>query len=280
MEHSSDTTNLFRPNQVQEAREELRRLNETLQAPSHIRGKISDPREMSKRAKRLAEDIQKYEPRAYPVSEKDAATREFRELTEQIAAGMPSSEEMRRNPPGAVEKHMAWEKRAKQKIARWKHVGLRLEVGGDVPADLAVPGASINIEVLRQHRSNRDLSMDGAQIPKGTDYHFGADPVGAVVFSEDELAVLREIAPAVAGSLGVLGNDARAEIKAMVTRAMAPAETVSAPETSAPSPTAKPEMKDIGFNDMKKMAAENGMNVFGATKTAIATWLRARHLIR
>jgi hypothetical protein len=35
---------------------------------------------------------------------------------------MPSQEEMRKAPPGAVDKHMGWEKRNKPKIAEWKNL--------------------------------------------------------------------------------------------------------------------------------------------------------------
>lgn len=276
---AADTTNLFRPNQVEEARDELRKMDNILSAPPHIRGKVSDPGLMSKRRKRLAADLEKYEPKPFGAAEKDAALAEFQDLGAAIKAGMPSSEEMRRNSPGCVNKHLGWEQRNKKTIARWKNIGLRLAAGGDVRSDLAQSADVINIEILRERATNRDLSMDNAQIPKTAAFHFGADPVGTVLFSDAETATLAEISPAVAGSLAILGNAERAEIKAILERAMAPATQAAAP--TADAKVGKPEIRDLTFNEMKSLAARNGMKeAVGSTKSALIGWLRAHHLIR
>lgn len=279
MEQSSaaalDTTNLFRPNQVEEARQELRNIEDTLNPMNPGRGRISDARAMAQRGKRLKADIEKYEPKAFRGEEKDAARAEFDALAEEIKAGMPSSEVMRRNPPGAVNQHLAWERRNKTKIARWKNLGLRLASGGDVSGDLAQSADVINIEILRERATSRDLSMEGAQIPKTTDYHFGNDPVGAVVFTDAETAALTDLAPSVAGSLAVLDNDARAELKALLARATATAETPAAETT-----TSKPTFKELGYNGMKKLASANGMNCKNIMQADLIAGLRARHLIQ
>lgn len=273
MELASDTTNLFRPNQVEEAKEELRRMDSILNAPPHIRGKVSDPRAMGQRRKRLAGDLEKYEPKAFRAEEKDAAVTEFAALAESIKAGMPSSEEMRRNSPGCVNKHLGWEKRNKTDISRWKHIGLRLAAGGDVRGDIAQSADVINIEILRERATNRDLSMEGAQIPKTVDIHFGADPVNAVVFSDDEMERLTALSPSLAGQLSILDNPARAELKAILAKAAAPA-------AGSPAATnAKPTMKELGYNGMKKLAAANGVNCKGIKQADLIAALRARHLI-
>lgn len=267
MELSSDTTNLLRPNQVQEMHEEIRNLEETLSAPPHIRSQITDRRSMTQRLGRLKKDADAYTPRAFQVSERDAAVKEFATLADTIRGGMPSSEEMRRNPPGAVGKQITWDKRQKKAVQRYKHLALRLLAGGDLPAHLDHAGDVANIEMLRPLKTYQDVSMDGAQIPKKTDIHIGADPVGTVLFTAEEEAALTEFAPALAGMLAVMDNDQRTEVKAMLEKLMA----VKAE---------KPKLHEIGFNEMRSMAAKAGMeNARRATKTDLIVFLRARHLI-
>lgn len=293
MEISSDTTNLYRPNQVEEARAELARLDATLQAPPHIRGKISDVRSMSKRQKRLKADIEKYEPRAFSSAERDAAVQEFGRLESEIKVGMLSSEEMRRNPPGAVNRHIAWENRNKGKIARWKHLGLRLAAGGDMRGDVGAAQDAVNIELLRPLSNGaRSLSMEGAQIPKTAEIHIGSDPAGTVTFSMAEIEALQALAPHLAGSLAVLDNEARAEIKTMLLRAMndptpddgeneTPAAESEAAVESAVGEPEKPSIKDLGYNGMRKLAAAHGMeSTVRAKYNELLVWLRARHLVR
>lgn len=275
MELSSDTTNLLRPNQVSEMHEEIRSLEETLNAPPHIRSQITDRRSMTQRLGRLKKEADAYTPRPFQVSERDAAVKEFAALAETIRDGMPSSEEMRRNPPGAVGKQITWDKRQKKSIQRYKHLALRLLAGGDLPAHLDHPGDVANIEMLRPLKTGRDLAMDGAQIPKKTDIHIGSDPVGTVLFTAEEDAVLMNMAPALAGSLAVLDNDARAQIKGLLEAAMG---KTAEPETVKAE---KPKLHELTYNEMKKIAAKAGMeDVRKATKTELIVFLRARHLIQ
>lgn len=274
METSSDITNLLRPNQVAEMQDELRGLEEMLNAPPHIRAQISDRPGMRKRADRLKKDAEKYTPRAYAPTDRDAAVKEFEALAESIKEGMPSSEEMRRNPPGAVGKQIAWDKRNKQTVARYKHIALRLQAGGDLPLNLRNAGDAANIELLRPLTTNRQLGMDGAQIPKTTNFHFGADVAGTVLFSAEEMAVLTAKAPAVAGSLAVLDNAARADIKRLLGSLMAPA--TPAPEVVKDE---KPTIKSLGYNGMKKLAAEHGVDCKNIKMPELITKLRDRHLI-
>lgn len=275
MELSSDTAELLRPNQVQEMAEEIETLEKTINSPGHIRAQITDIGAMRKRLLRLRSDRERLTPRAYSAEEKDAAVAEFEALAEKIGAGMPSSEVMRRNPPGAVSQHNAWQNRTKKFIARYKHIALRLMAGGDVPASLRNQGDVANVELLRPLKTSHDVSMHGAQIARKTDIHIGSDPVGTVLFTAEEEAALMDMAPALAGSLAVLDNDARAQIKGLLEAAMsktADLETVKAE---------KPELHELTYNEMKKIAAKAGMeNVRKATKTDLIVFLRARHLIQ
>lgn len=268
-----DTSNLLRPHQVVEATEELAQLSATLNAPPHVRSRISDIGEMRRRRDNLKKDLEKSTPRAFAPDERDAAVKEFRDLEDKIREGMPTSEEMRRNPPGAVGKQLGWNQAQGQNVMRYKHLALRLHAGGDLPADMKFEGDIANIERLRPLTSARQLGMDGAQIAKTTDFHFGSDPVGAVTFSEEEMKILSDLSPELAGQLAILPNDARQGIKAIVARAM-----------SAPPPVAaiveKPTFKELGYNGMKKLAAAHGKNCKHISQADLTSWLRANHLIQ
>ena len=59
---------------------------------------------------------------------KDRAHNEAKELAEKIKEGMPTRDEMMRPQanPGAIDKHMAWEKANGERIARYKHLQRQL----------------------------------------------------------------------------------------------------------------------------------------------------------
>jgi hypothetical protein len=274
MELSSDTTSLLRPNQVEEMHEEIHNLEKMLSAPPHIRSQITDRRSMQQRLIRLKKEADDYTPRPFQASERDAAVKEFAALADTIRAGMPSSEEMRRNPPGAVGKQTTWDKRNKKAVQRYKHLALRLLAGGDLPAHLDHAGDVANIEMLRPLKTSHDVSMDGAQIPKKTDIHIGADPVGTVLFTAEEEAALNQFAPALAGMLAVMDNDQRTEVKAMLEKLMAAQAVPSAPKPE------KPALQSLHTNTMKSMCAKAGMeNARTANRGEMTVFLRNRNLI-
>jgi hypothetical protein len=70
---------------------------------------------------------------------------------------MPSQEEMRKSPPGAIGKHMRWEKQNKKNLEEWKNLKLRLN-HEDTDPDVA------NFERFRP-TSSSSLNMDNAHIP-------------------------------------------------------------------------------------------------------------------
>ena len=82
----------------------------------------------------------------------EAVTRDF------VAENMPTAEQMRHNPPGAVDHHMAWERHAKRALLTWKNVRILLHPASDA-LDLA------NFERYRPSNAvTRNLFPDG-QIP-------------------------------------------------------------------------------------------------------------------
>lgn len=267
-----ETASLLSKTQVQECTEELRRMEAMLQAPAHISSRISDRREMRRRYQTLKKDLETSAPRPYSLSEKDLALREFATLEDEIREGMPDSEEMRRNPPGAVSKHEAWNKRVKKKVLRFKHIARRLEAGGDIPSRLQHEGDIANIERLRPVPTHRQLAMDGAQIPKTRDIHIGSDPANAVYFTDKELAVIATAAPAVAATLAILPADQRAGIKEMAKKYLIAMEGGF---KRKPKPQT-PYLSEM--TQLRMVARANGIIVYGKSRKWIEQALEARNI--
>jgi len=142
--------NLLRPTQIAEAEIEKGSLERKLREPGVDKGAVNG------QLRRLNTQLEKQSPKAVTGKAEESLVKETKGLLEQILVGMPSQEEMRKNPPGAVDKHMQWEKRNKEKIIRWKNNQLRLNVGE----------SSVDIANLEKHRPRKSsLNMDNAQIP-------------------------------------------------------------------------------------------------------------------
>ena len=130
-----------------------------------------------------------------------------KELLAEITTGMLSKEEMRKAPPGAVDNHIAWERRNKTRIAEWKHIMLRLTAGsGDRDA--------ANLERHRPTAST--MNMDGALIPGKTILLPETTTGLGVTFTDAQIAVLRQLSPEIADRIGSLDNATRATVKEAV----------------------------------------------------------------
>src|SRR3990167_620710 len=82
----------------------------------------------------------------------ETVTREF------VADNMPTAEQMRHNPPGAVDHHIAWDRHVKRALLCWKNVRILLNPTSDA-VDLA------NFERYRPaNAATRNLFPDG-QVP-------------------------------------------------------------------------------------------------------------------
>lgn len=176
-------TTLLRPNQIAEYETTEESLEQKLTGP-HSKY-IQDKGAVRGQLKRLRHALETQRPQSPVGEEKDAMVKENKALLDEILVGMPSQEEMRKCPPGAIDKHRVWEKRNKQKILRWKNNQLRLNAGTD-QIDIA------NLELHRPKKSS--LNMDNAVI-SGDDY-FLPEKVGySVPFSDEDIRLLRERAP-------------------------------------------------------------------------------------
>lgn len=170
-----DTKPLLRPDQVQSAKDEIASLEAKLSNPL-IEDKAMVRRQLNN-ARRLTE-LQTPRPPQDSAEEGRMVARS-RQLIGEILQGMPSQEEMRKAPPGAVDKHMRWEKANKPKILEWKNLQLRLKPGERDAAN------------LERHRpTGSTLNMDGAQI-QGKNFFMPATTGPAVVFSDEQLAYLK-----------------------------------------------------------------------------------------
>lgn len=265
-----DTTNLLRPNQLEDAKDEMVRLDEMVNAPQHIRNRISDMPELRRRFKNLKTEMDKATPRAFAPTERDAAIREFAALTDRIRIGMPSSEEMRRNPPGAVGKNREWQQRTKKDVARYKHLALRLQAGGDLPLHIKRSGDCANIELLRPLTTSQQLAMDGAQIPKRTDFHFGEDIANTTVFSDNDIDLVNAIDPEIAAALSVMSQEQREQIKRIIAG-------VAQPKAKQAKPTkGKKGRVQSSWNETQRLAKKNGIKAFGRPKADVLADLAAR----
>ena len=249
-----DTKPLLRPHQLDEMRNQVKVAEAKLTNP-----RIEDKNEARKQLLRSRKTLEEQTPRP-PVDAAEEGRMVAREaqLREDILNGMPSQEEMRKAPPGAVDKHMGWEKRNKQKILEWKNLQLRLKPGEREAA---------NFERHRPVAST--LSMDNAVIPGKQIYI--PDNVGAtVVFSDAELMQLMQIKPGLAGTVGSMTNEQRALVKDLLAAFTAP-PAADAPAGDAPAaaqPAAATGKKSSGWTPEMRQAARDRMAKVRAAKLA------------
>lgn len=193
------TYDLLRPDQMSEMVEERNALEQKLHNP-----RIEDKGVVKEQLRRLTRQFENQSPKPFSAAEVDTAVRREAELKEQILDGMLSQEEMRKCPHGAIDRHMAWEKKNVKKIQEWQNLKRRFSADGD---DLE----SASIESFRPTTSN--MNMDGALI-QSKQFFLPPPNVGpAVTFNSADIATLRKHAPDIALRLATLTNEQRAEVK-------------------------------------------------------------------
>ena len=195
-----DIKPLLRPHQVEEAEAEVKTAEAKLSNPA-----ILDKGEARKQLIRLRGTLESQRPRPpATVDEEGKMVAREKALLDDILQGMPSQEEMRKAPPGAVDKHMGWEKRNKAKILEWKNLRLRLN-----------PGAREAANLERHRPVNSSLSMDNAVIP-GRQIYIPDDVGATVIFSDADIARIMALKPGLAGSLAGMTNAQRQVVKEML----------------------------------------------------------------
>lgn len=163
---------------------------------------------VAQQLRRLNDQLESQRPKAYSSDEIDAAVRREAELRAEIKIGMPSHEEMRKAPPGAVDRHREWEKKNFAKIEEWQNIQRRLTAGSD-------DREAASVERFRP--TVNTLNMDNAQIPGKLIFLPAAGTGKAVVFTEDQLTLLRQLSPEIAEKMGSLSNAPRQQVKETLT---------------------------------------------------------------
>ena len=209
------TTPLLRPHQIDAMQRESRSTEKMLNAPPHIQNRLEDRAEVVRRLKGVNSDLEKQSPKAYESDILDSAVKRSELLKQEILEGMPTQAEMRRNPAGAVDKHMRWEKHNKQKIMEWKNIQLRLNAGGEL-GEIEFARDVANFERYRPAGGSQEINMHNEQIP-GKTIHLPRPEDGLPAFmSEKQSAVLKELNPELHAKMALLTNDQRHEILGMV----------------------------------------------------------------
>lgn len=153
-------TNLLRPGQVDDLKEEERNLERTV-ASTDAR---VDKGTAANQLRRLKKQLHDQSPTTYKADEVDAAVARGEALKEAILVGMPTQAEMSKAPSGAVGKHLAWEKANKARLQEYKYIQLRLNAGTDDP-DVA------NFEKFRPRGGSGELNMHNTIMPSGQTIH-------------------------------------------------------------------------------------------------------------
>ena len=154
------TTPLLRPDQIEEMHEEESRLERLVRAPSTSPERSQDPGAARRQLQNLRKQLQTQSPASHApttATEKDELASFIRTGLAEVTTGMLTEVEMRRNPPGAVDRHLRWEKANKQKTILIKNA-LRMLNPDNTDQDLA------NLERYRKPGQVTGAMVD-AQIP-------------------------------------------------------------------------------------------------------------------
>ena len=125
----------------------VNRMKAQLRQPTWVNDALggNSPQTLAKGIRSMEEDLEENSPPKLSAPTRDALSKRQQELREQIKVGMLTHEEMRRNPPGAVDRHRKWEKQNTDRILEYKNVCRALEPDSDAK-DLA------SLEVFRPSR--------------------------------------------------------------------------------------------------------------------------------
>ena len=258
------TKPLLRPAQAQEWKEQAKSLREMLSAPPHIANRIEDRGQLTKNLRALERDLQAQEPRPYAPEELDAAVSRSDQLKAEILQGMPTQEEMRRNPAGAVDKHRRWEKRNKPNISEWKNIQLRRHQTGDV--DLPDATDVANFEKFRPSGGSQQLNMHSEQI-QGRIQHGPVPGVGpSVIIGDAEAEFLETVVPDISAKLALMSNDQRAMVKDFINGLQNPVVSVSQEGGKT---------FDSGVSDVPRIKRKSGMSE--EQRKAASDRMKARH---
>lgn len=227
------TAPFLKQSQIEDLQGERDRLAGQLNAPPHLRRAIQDPALMMKTLKGIEKSLNEDAPVAYVGPDLDKALKRAAELKALIQADMCTQAEMRRNPPGALDKHIAFETKHEDNILEYKNIQKRLLAAGALPSGMSERSAA-NIEMFRPAGGSGELNMDNAQIPVTRTISLGANRSSTL--NERELEIIKLLAPDIYDKLALLTSDQRDSLKTAL---------------AAPAPD------DVDAMDMKELRDRN-----------------------
>lgn len=125
---------ILRFRQREELQQEIEDINTALNPDNTFKMRSgSDVAEASSRLRRLKKQLVEYGPAEVSGAVKDKLVKRSKEIEGDVLQGMPTAEEMRKNPAGMVGRHMRWEKANKKKILEWKNIQQLLEPDSNDP---------------------------------------------------------------------------------------------------------------------------------------------------
>lgn len=261
MTFQESTKPLLRPAQAQEWKEQASTLRQMLSAPPHIANRIEDRGQLTKNLRALEKDLHNQEPRPYGTDELDSVASRSDQLKTEILEGMPTQEEMRRNPPGSVDKHRRWENRNKAKLSEWKNIQLRMHQTGET--DLPDATDVANFERFRPTGGSQQLNMHNEQIAGRLQYGPKPGTGPSVIMGEKEADLLKEIAPDISGKLALMSNEQRGMVKNYMQTLMN-AEAPMAETTLIPAR----RKQRSGMSEEQRKASSDRMKAWHAAKKA------------
>lgn len=125
---------ILRYHQREELQQEIQDIDNALNPQNPFKMRTgTDVAEASSRMRRLKKQLVDYSPTEVDGRVKDKLAARAKAIEEEVLNGMPTQEEMRKNPAGMVGRHMRWEKKFKRKILEWKNIQQMLEPDSNDP---------------------------------------------------------------------------------------------------------------------------------------------------
>ena len=165
-------TSYLKAREIGEVQAELSSIDALMEPANAFARKDIDQeglRQIHNRRVFLQDKLEDHTAPALSGEARDALSRRLNELNDKIRQGMPTHEDMRRNPAGAVDQHRRWEQLNKAAILERRNAIIALNPGDD-SKDLT------NIDMIRPHSAaltnGTATFMSDAQIPG----HFAMTP--------------------------------------------------------------------------------------------------------
>jgi len=148
------------PTQVRQKKDDIEICDAKLASPViEEKAQVREQRQLAMKA------LEEQAPPELNEIERDKVSLRVKELRDSIREGMPTAEEMRKKPPGAVSKHQSWERSKKQEVFEYRR-GLRMLDPENTESEYT------SVEHLRP--PSNSLNLDNAFIP-GKNFDFPSE---------------------------------------------------------------------------------------------------------